>query len=282
MTLYEALDEFEDRYIAALAVESKRVIDLLDQDWQTINNEYTLYRLAILEGDGTGAAAHLDVIEEVLTANDLTVTESGLVPTAIGLNMNPNSISIQCDASGVPKSGAYDYAIATCYVFVGTSDDTANWSFAIDSQTNVTAVIQNDDEVKVNSITDESGLVTVIGTRTGYSDVYLTLRVLKIRDGLSNYNLDKDTSKSSDYTKEFSAGEKLESIDFEYVSGSPYIKVGLTSGGTQISLMELPVPTGDYLPLTVNKIFSATTTVYVGITGGTVNVNWDYRTLYFT
>jgi len=281
MTLYEALDNFEDQYLEAVESGSLREIAALESDWIKIDNEYTLYRLALIGGDGTSAQEHLDVIESILSSNDLTVDEGSLAPVSIGLNLTPDNISIQCDASGVPKDGAYDYAIGTCYVFVGTADDTENWTFTINSVTNCTAAIQNDDEVKVNSITDESGNVVVKGTRTGYSNVYLTLRVFKIRDGLANYNLDKEVDKDAAFTKTFNAGEKLEAIDFEYVSGTPYIKVGLTLGGTQVSLAELVVPTDDYLSLTVNKIFSAETIVYVTITGGVVNVNWDYRTLYF-
>jgi len=281
MTLYEALDNFEDQYLEAVESGSLREIAALESDWIKIDNEYTLYRLALIGGDGTSAQEHLDVIESILSSNDLTVDEGSLAPVSIGLNLTPDNIGIQCDASGVPKVGAYDYTVGTCYVFVGTSDDTANWTFTINSVTNCTAAIQNDDEVKVNSITDESGNVVVKGARTGYSNVYLTLRVFKIRDGLANYNLDKETDKDAAFTKTFSAGEKLEAIDFEYVSGTPYIKVGLTLGGTQVSLAELAVPTDDYLSLTVNKIFSAETIVYVTITGGVVNVNWDYRTLYF-
>ncbi len=281
MTLYDALNAFQTQYLSAVSSNSLRAIENLEKDWQSIDNEWVLYQLAINAGDAVSAQDHLDVIESILSSNDLTVDSGSLIPTSIGLNLTPNSISIQCDATGTPKVGAYTYAIATCYVFVGTSDDTANWTFSIDSVTNTTAAIQNDDEVKVNSITDESGTVVVKGERAGYSDISMALRVLKIRDGLGNYNLDKETDKAAAFTKDFSSGEKLESIDFEYVSGTPLIKVGTSAGGTQISLSEFAVPIDGTLPLHVNRIFSGATTVHISISGGVVNVNFDYRTLYF-
>lgn len=92
---------------------------------------------------------------------------------------------------------------------------------------------------------------------------------------------DKLVNQDSPITKAFDAGTKLESIDFSWIAGSPLIKIGLTLGGSEISLAELPVPNGDFLPINTTKIFPITTTVYISITGGTVNININYRKNYF-
>ncbi len=97
----------------------------------------------------------------------------------------------------------------------------------------------------------------------------------------SNRTTDKLVNQSASFTKAFDAGTILERISFAHVSGSPLIKVGTTLDGTEISLAEMSVPSGDYLVLVPNKIFSGTTTVYITISGGTVNVNFDYITNYF-
>ena len=68
MTFYEALYEFEQRYLNALAVESKRVIDIFDQQWQTISNEFNCYTQAYVEGDFVAAREHIDKILTELPA----------------------------------------------------------------------------------------------------------------------------------------------------------------------------------------------------------------------
>lgn len=54
-TLYEAMYSFHQRYLTALENNSKRVVDLLDRDWQTINNNWDLYFQAKAEGNQNGA-----------------------------------------------------------------------------------------------------------------------------------------------------------------------------------------------------------------------------------
>lgn len=97
----------------------------------------------------------------------------------------------------------------------------------------------------------------------------------------SLYQIDKEVNKSADFTKAYDAGTKLLSVDFAHVSGSPKIKIGTTLGGSELSLSELPVPSGGYLPVNVSKIFSIPSTVYIAITGGTVNVNFTFVANFF-
>ena len=93
--------------------------------------------------------------------------------------------------------------------------------------------------------------------------------------------IDKEINKNSNFTKAFDSGTKLLSVDFAHVSGSPKIKLGTTPGGSELSLAELPVPSGDYLPVQVNKSFSGITTIYISISGGTVNVNFTFIENFF-
>lgn len=93
--------------------------------------------------------------------------------------------------------------------------------------------------------------------------------------------IDKIVNQSSDDTYAVSAGSKVDSIDFEHVSGTPLIKIGSSAGGVQYSLAEIPVPSSDYLVVAIQKIFSGSSTIYISISGGTVNYNVIYTENYF-
>jgi hypothetical protein len=187
MTFYEALDAFETRYLDALSVESKRVIDIFDQQWQTICNEFNCYNLAIIEEDLVAAQAHIDVILGILSDNDLTVTSPVPLPLAIGIITTPSTIPISCDSLGTPTATAYDNAYSVIKVYTGIIDDTTNWTFSVDSVSNVTANIQNDNEVWITVLSADSGSVTVRGVQTGYSDILLTVIVYKVLNGVASY-----------------------------------------------------------------------------------------------
>lgn len=91
----------------------------------------------------------------------------------------------------------------------------------------------------------------------------------------------KEVNRSADFTQAFDASAKLFSIDFQQLSGAPKIKVGLTSGGTEISLSEIPIPSGNTTSIPFNQTFDIASTVYITITGGTVNVNFTYSENFF-
>lgn len=97
----------------------------------------------------------------------------------------------------------------------------------------------------------------------------------------SDFVTDSEVNQNSDYNFALDAGVKLENIDFEWQASSPLIKIGTTPGGTEISLAELSVPNNDYLVVNIDKIMTATTTIYISISGGTVNFKITYRTNYF-
>lgn len=65
-TLYQAMASFYDSYEEALQTKSQRRIAKINQDWQTINNNWDLYLQASAEGNTTGAAIAIDNIVEVL------------------------------------------------------------------------------------------------------------------------------------------------------------------------------------------------------------------------
>jgi hypothetical protein len=97
----------------------------------------------------------------------------------------------------------------------------------------------------------------------------------------SDEQIDDVTNRATDYSFALNAGVKFHGIDFEQVNGNPQVKIGTSSGGDELSLTTHPVPSEDYLILDTPKIMVGTTTIYVGISGGTVNMKIRYRDPYF-
>lgn len=188
MTFYEALNEFEDRYLAALAVESKRVIDIFDQEWQTISNEFNCYQVAISEGKNTEAEAHIQNILDILTANGLIVTVPVILPLPPGISAAPSSIPIVCDSFGTPVVGAYTNAFSIIQIYLGFFDDTVNWTYVISGQTGATATnLVADNQIDITSITADSGTIEVTCSKTGYTDFVISITTYKIKQGVNSY-----------------------------------------------------------------------------------------------
>jgi hypothetical protein len=92
--------------------------------------------------------------------------------------------------------------------------------------------------------------------------------------------VDKNTNKSADFTFDIPANAKLEAIDYRGVSGTTSVKVGTTPAGTEI-LSNRTVTTSNDSNNYIGKTFINPTTLYITITGGTINVNFAYRENYF-
>jgi hypothetical protein len=92
--------------------------------------------------------------------------------------------------------------------------------------------------------------------------------------------VDQNVNKSADFTFEIPANGKLEAIDFRGISGTTSVKVGTTPAGTEI-LSNRTVTTAQDSNNYIGKTFISPTTLYVTITGGTINVNFAYRENYF-
>lgn len=92
--------------------------------------------------------------------------------------------------------------------------------------------------------------------------------------------VDKNLNKSADFTFDIPANGKLEAIDYRGVSGTTSVKVGTTPAGTEIH-SNRTVTTSKDINNYIGKTFITPTTLYITITGGTINVNFAYRENYF-
>jgi len=89
----------------------------------------------------------------------------------------------------------------------------------------------------------------------------------------------KYKSQSANFTDVLGSDCKVESIDFIWVSGSPNVKVGLSSLANDIISGRNPI-SADPSENTLNKYLGTSTTLYFTITGGSVDVIINYRENY--
>ena len=181
LSLYEGLIAFKDIYDSAISEKSKRDVNPIKQDWVTVDNEMTCFYHASATGDTSAAQSHLDAIVSVLNGYDITINTPVPVPISLSFYTTPNSVLVPTDNDG--SNPVYTNAVSTMVVVLGTVDDTSNWTFSLTTQTNVTAVIQNDNEVKVNDLTADIGEVVVTGVRTGYADLVFNIPIYKQKAG---------------------------------------------------------------------------------------------------
>ncbi len=187
MTLYEALDAFKDIRDTAITTESKRKIEPISEDWQSINTNMTLYYNTLSSGDTVAADAYIDEIVTILNGYDLTVDLPIQFPLALSVFYSPVSIQVPVDEFGLNPN--YTNAISTISVYVGGIDDSSNWTYVIDSSTNTTAVIQNTNEVKINALTADSGSVVVEASKSGYDTLSITVTVFRYYDAQSGLSI---------------------------------------------------------------------------------------------
>jgi hypothetical protein len=82
------------------------------------------------------------------------------------------------------------------------------------------------------------------------------------------------TNVSSEITFTAQKGSKIEYIDYQYISGSPIIKIGSVSGGEDLILSETISTT---VSRDLDWNFDIDTILYLGVSGGIVNIVINYK-----
>jgi hypothetical protein len=90
--------------------------------------------------------------------------------------------------------------------------------------------------------------------------------------------IDRQGIKAADMMYQFAVESVLNSIDFRKTAGTPAVKIGTTLGGDE--LMFSTVITGDSIN-GFNLPFDALSIIYIGISGGSVDVNIRTLSNYF-
>jgi len=204
MTLQAALETFQDRYIEALGTSGSTNADLREADrlrkiWTAINNWYIIYFEALKNNDTVTRDEAIQAIIDLLEGEDLTVTHTVIDGTGFSFIASPPQVLVQYDVNDNPLSGTFDDAVSTLVAYLGTTDDTSNWTFVISTQTNCTATIQNDNEVKFSAISADSGYVKITASKTGVSNMVLYVYIFKLK--IETSVLDSFTDSNSYYVR---------------------------------------------------------------------------------
>lgn len=186
MTLYEALFDYQDLYLTRLTDSSRRISDPIATDWQKISNEYDLYFQAVGQGDYATGTTHLDNIILILAGYSLVVDEPVQAPLPLSIYASPPQIDVPVDFLGLTPD--YTNSWSWVYIYMGGVDDSANWTYTITVQTNLTANISDHNKVNVTALTADVGSVTLEISKTNYSTLTFMLLVNRryaAEDGLS-------------------------------------------------------------------------------------------------
>lgn len=110
-TLYEALYSFHSQWKEALENNSKRTVERLERDWQTINNNWDLYFQALAEGNEDGADLAIGEIVTLLNGDiDISV-----VPTVEGIATERDGVesvtAVETKITFVSDIGVDDYRL---------------------------------------------------------------------------------------------------------------------------------------------------------------------------
>jgi len=186
-TLSGALEIFNNRYQDVLGANSRRESDRYQSLQNQINSYFDIVSVAIGENNTTRAQAALDEIVAILVAEGITIADPVLLPLAVGVYGSPGVITVPVDRLGL--NPVYTNALSTVYVFQGGIDASSGYTYSITSQTNVTAVIQNDNEIKINDLTADEGSVTVSAIRENYGIFYFTVYVYRYYDAQAGISI---------------------------------------------------------------------------------------------
>lgn len=89
--------------------------------------------------------------------------------------------------------------------------------------------------------------------------------------GFGGSSLVKYTDIISEEIINILSGTKLVSVNFKCTLGTAIVKIGTTSGGTDI-MREKTILVNETLSSQIGKIFPVTAPIYISVTGGTVNI----------
>lgn len=90
----------------------------------------------------------------------------------------------------------------------------------------------------------------------------------------------KHASKSAAFTQVLGSNVKLESIDIRWISGTPSIIAGTTALASDILSARTPT-SGNPSCNILSEYYQTAQTLYITVTGGTVDINTNIRESYF-
>lgn len=181
-TLSRALEMYYARYLSDLNTSSKRNVDKISSNWNQLNALYDIVSTATSEDNDTRAQDALDEMVAILNAEGIVINTSPTPPLAIGVTISPSLIAVPTDFDG--SNPDFSNAFSDILITEGRTDKTSTWAYAISSVSNCLAEITTPiNRVSITDITDDSATVGVTCTKAGYSDLVISIGVVRQKHG---------------------------------------------------------------------------------------------------
>lgn len=116
-----------------------------------------------------------------------TLTIIGVKPGADGDDavnafLTNESHIVQADSAGTVLSGEFDLATTDIVIFIGLTNDTANWSISRTASEGIT--LSAGGTFPITTMTVNTGTITITASKTDFSPVVKTFTITKSRQGI--------------------------------------------------------------------------------------------------
>lgn len=186
-TLSEALELYNDSYIAALGRNSRRDIEKYQSKINQINSYFDIVSTAVSENNSIRAQNALDAIVAILVAEGITISDTVGLPLSTAVYASPGVITVPVDNVGL--NPVFTNAKSTVYVYQGGTNQSSEYTISISAVSNVTATV-TDNLITITGITADEGYVDILCTRTDFANLTLRIFVYKYYDADSGLTLD--------------------------------------------------------------------------------------------
>lgn len=181
-TLSAALEIYNNRYQTALANNSRREAERYANNWNQINSYYDIMSSSLAEGDVDRAEDAYNGIVAILVAEGIEVEAVSSFQTSVAISVVPSNIEVPTDLDG--DNPSYENSNSDFIVYEYNLETSATWTFAVITETNVSATI-TDNTVSITDITDDEGLVVVRCSKFGFDSVDVSIPVRRNRQNLA-------------------------------------------------------------------------------------------------
>ena len=159
--------------------------------------------------------------------------------------------------------------------------DKAGWPEALRFPAN--SLITPDD--LTNYLNKSSDFIDQATAEAGTDNTAKTFSALRVRQAIEAWYSTIAMSKvllfiqvsdqSANFTYTIPGNSRLETIDFNYISGTPLVKIGLTAGAEDVLFEHVVLSAGEINQIPRNV--SSDLPLFISISGGVVDVMFSYR-----
>jgi hypothetical protein len=140
----------------------------------------TLYEAA-LKIQGTAGDTQTSVNWSNATISTVGYNGTNGVNAITGF-LNNQTATVPANSAGTVST--FVNAVSTMYVYVGSTDDSANWTYTKEDGTGITSTISGR-TVTVTGLSSDTGYITITASRSGYTSIPQIFTVTKAKTGVA-------------------------------------------------------------------------------------------------